>query len=144
MQKNIKNPKLKKICSTCSNEFFTGIKKKKYCSKKCRIEKYNSILACSRFKEKGISSGTVGAIGEILVSGELMMKGYEIYRALSPSSGCDILAIKNDKILKIEVRTGYKTIGNKIAYFEKKTKGEQFAVILYEKDNYKIHYFPEL
>jgi len=55
-----------------------------------------------------LPSGTVGALHELLVCADLMMKGYNVFRAMSPSCSCDIMATKADVIYRIEVTTGIK------------------------------------
>ncbi len=34
-----------------------------------------------------------------------MLKGYDTFRALSPSCPCDLLALKDGEVLRVEVRT---------------------------------------
>jgi hypothetical protein len=58
----------------------------------------------------GLNAGTVGAIGELIVSADLLQKGYEVFRALSPSSSCDLAILtKEKKLIRVEVKTGYRT-----------------------------------
>jgi hypothetical protein len=89
------------------------------------------------------NTGTVGAIAELVVSVDLMKMGYEVYRALSPASSCDILALKENFSLKFEVRTGRYVNGTGNLYYPKKrTVGKNVAVVTFS-DN-KIHYIPDL
>jgi hypothetical protein len=54
-----------------------------------------------------LPAGTVGAISEILAAADLMKRGYDVFRALSPSCSCDLIAIAaGQPPLRIEVRTG--------------------------------------
>ena len=39
-----------------------------------------------------------------------MRLGYEVFRAVSPHSSCDLMAMKDGAVYRIEVRTGYKTL----------------------------------
>jgi Holliday junction resolvase len=56
--------------------------------------------------ELGASSQcTVGAIAELTVSIGLMNVGYAVYRSFSHNAPCDLVAIKGDRILRIEVKT---------------------------------------
>lgn len=59
-----------------------------------------------------LPTGTIGAIGELLASADLMRRGYHVFRALSPACPCDLLAYRAspagtiiDPILRIQVRT---------------------------------------
>lgn len=47
-----------------------------------------------------------GALNELRVSIDLMAKGYKLFRALNPNSPFDLVAYKEDKLYRIEVRTG--------------------------------------
>ncbi len=48
-----------------------------------------------------------GALAELLAISWLLKQGYEVYRNVSPHGLCDIIGEKNDKIIKIDVKTGY-------------------------------------
>jgi hypothetical protein len=53
-----------------------------------------------------VNCGTLGALGEILVTYDLMLKGYEVYRAISPASSCDLVALREGKAVRVEVTKG--------------------------------------
>ena len=57
----------------------------------------------------GTSPGTTGAISELRVAIDLMSKGYNVFRALSPNSPCDLAILKDKQLLRIEVRTSHLT-----------------------------------
>jgi Holliday junction resolvase-like predicted endonuclease len=46
-----------------------------------------------------------GAASEIIALLWLLNEGYEVYRNVSPHGICDMVAIKDDEILKIDVKT---------------------------------------
>lgn len=56
----------------------------------------------------GLPTGTVGAINELRVSVDLMARGYAVFRALSPSCPCDLAILKDDNLIRVEVKTGYR------------------------------------
>ena len=70
-----------------------------------------------------------------------MKKGYEVFRACSPSSSCDLAILKNGKLLKIEVRTGQK-VRKAIMYNKENIHADITAVVLYNPD--EIIYLPKL
>ena len=96
---------MKKFCVVCGKEL--GIDKLKYCSYECSIN-----AARKRYKEanpdtfKGKNTATTGAISELRVAVDLLAKGYDVFRALSPSCPCDLAILKDGKLLRIQVRTG--------------------------------------
>jgi hypothetical protein len=50
--------------------------------------------------------GRIGAISEMLVAVDLMNKGYEVFRPMSAHACCDIVAIKDNIVVRFEVKTG--------------------------------------
>lgn len=127
------------ICEICSKKSTVSYKQQKTCSRECgllRKQRITGRYSC----DTTIPSGTVGAISELEISSDLMKKGYSIFRSLSPSCFCDIVAIKNEKILKIEIRTGYMTNKEKI-FFPRKKHGEIDLFGIYERNLNKCFYF---
>jgi hypothetical protein len=95
----------------------------------------------------GLSSGTVGALQELRVSVDLMIRGYEVFRALSPSCSCDLMVLNGNKMLRIEVRTAYENPQTGHLGFPR-SRSEKFGMSL--TDHYalalsdKIVYRPDL
>ena len=88
-----------------------------------------------------IPTSTIGAIQELIVASDLMSKGFEVYRALSPASKYDLLAIKERVVYQIEVRIGH-YYKNQVKYVIDKPIKPYYAVVT--KEDNKIHYFPTL
>ena len=53
-----------------------------------------------------LTSSDHGAVNELVVAIDLMSKGYKIFRAINPNTPFDLVAYKDSKLYKIEVRTG--------------------------------------
>jgi len=127
-------------CFTCKNDFFGRERTQKTCSQDCRNKR--NIFLTGRSSNKSIPTGTVGAISEMSVAMFLMDKGYAVFRALSPACICDLVVIKDEKILRLEVRTGYEDEKGKITFpSSDKDKGRQdfFAINIRSKN--KIRFF---
>jgi hypothetical protein len=55
------------------------------------------------------STSTTGAIGELVAGADLLRRGYEVFRGLSPACSCDLIASKGGRRpLRVEVRTGWR------------------------------------
>ena len=54
---------------------------------------------------KGLSASTVGAISELAVCSDLLSKGYDVFRSVSPAAPCDLIAHKEGKLIRVEVKT---------------------------------------
>ncbi len=91
-----------KLCFRCGNPVPSG--KSKFCSYPCYKETVKE-----RYDDGnhfiGNTSNTTGAISELRASVDLLSKGWNVFRALSPSSPCDLVILKDNYVLKVEVRT---------------------------------------
>jgi len=101
------------FCVYCGKKLPTI--KWKYCGHQCKAE-----FLKAKFKQenptllRGNSSSTTGAISELRVAVDLMAKGFDVFRALSPACPCDIVVAKNNTLLRIQVRTSYISVSGKM------------------------------
>lgn len=84
----------------------------------------------------GLATGTVGAIGELRVCVDLLAKGYEVFRAVSPSCSCDLLVLKSGVVTRIEVRTSYRTRSGKVYYPTHNVRADIIAAVLGDELSY--------
>ena len=86
----------------------------------------------------------VGAIGEMTACADLLKRGFEVFRSVSATCSCDLIILKNKKLLRVEVRTGTTNqITGRISVPKTKLKLEKydiFATIV----NGIIYYAPPL
>jgi hypothetical protein len=100
-------------CEMCSGAFTSVMNHAKYCSRECKNKRALQWTGRYVYGGASIPTGTVGAISELAVAADLMRKGYAVFRALSPSCWCDLIAHKDGVMFKVEVRTAYKYINPK-------------------------------
>ena len=100
------------MCGACGSPIPEERKRRfpsvKTCSPAC-IKEYSQL----RYREANPlrrvgPTGTVGAISELRVAADLMIKGFEVFRAMSPAAICDLLVLKNGNLLRVEVKTGFR------------------------------------
>jgi Holliday junction resolvase-like predicted endonuclease len=95
-----------------------------------------------------LSRGNTGAVSELVVCADLLKKGYEVFRSVSPSSSCDLIVLKDGKTLTIEVRTGCVNSDGTHRYSGRVKASVLAVVVMNLKDNseveMKVHYVPEL
>ena len=94
-----------KKCKGCKKKFKPNRKYQKYCTVECTrkaARKRNYIFG----NYDNLNSGQVGAMSELYVCADLIKRGFDVFRSVSPACFCDLIAIKNDKVFKIEVKTG--------------------------------------
>lgn len=59
------------------------------------------------FNTQAAKAQSRGAISELIVTVDLLAKGIQVYRAVSPGAPCDLLALLPDgSTLRLEVKTG--------------------------------------
>jgi hypothetical protein len=114
----------------------------RYCSMKCskRIDKERN------YEDRGIvaSNAEQGAISELLVSADLIKRGYEVFRALSPQSSCDLVALKSNETLRIEVRTGFLSRGGNLSYGQSHIGSGRYDVLAVALKDGSITYFLDI
>lgn len=96
----------KKECNQCKTDF-TGRSISTFCSKTCR-QKFYKLKNNQVAEFKGLSTSTTGALNEYRVAIDLLSKGYEVFRSMSPNCTCDIVIRKVGILQTLEVKTGYK------------------------------------
>lgn len=105
------------------------------CSKECaRAEKQQKRL--QQGQVLGLPTGTIGAIGELVVAADLLLKGYAVFRALSPSCPCDLALLCEDQLYRVEVTTGHRTTDGKLLYPPKKPNAYEVLAVVVGRDIY--------
>lgn len=134
-------------CHYCSREIVrTDKMRAHYCSKHCakahRVQKYKRNNPYPQEWYKGLSTGTVGACHELLVCADLIRRGWSVYRALSPAASCDMLALFEDRIFRVEVTTGVRGDRGELKMPAKDAARFDLLAVVERSGN--ISYFPEL
>lgn len=89
------------ICKECGREFEEIRSDQVYCS-----------AACQRKKNRPdgdwrpeIGRGNSGAYSELLAAASLLRHSYYVFRNMGPHGPCDLIALKEGKCLRVEVKT---------------------------------------
>src|SRR5260221_8449313 len=89
-----------------------------FCSRSCSqahaTERYRALNT-----RLPVSTGTVGAIAELAVAVDLLQRGYDVFRAVSPSCACDLAVVRAGQLTCVEVTTGYQTAPGRIMHCKK-------------------------
>jgi hypothetical protein len=94
-------------CKQCNAPLPTS--RTAYCGHECASA---ANKAKAGIPDHGLPTGTVGALHELVVSTELMRRGWHVFRALSPSCPCDLVVYRaNSSMIRVEVRTGHRKVG---------------------------------
>lgn len=135
---------LSRICETCSAPFTTTRTAQRCCSKKCTHTRYlKEWREANPVDYTKVTTGSVGAAGELLVASDLLMKGFHVFRSLSPSCPCDLAILQDGTLLRIEVTTAHWARGGKLQ--SPKKDNERYDVIAYiMRSSREIIYDPPL
>lgn len=138
----MKKPCFEIDCLNCNKKFLQKVSTQKYCKVKCSQEFQFKKIKQHNFYINKTSPSTVGAASELIASVDLLKRGYEVYRAVSPSSSSDLIIKKDNKISSVEVRTGRYTDSGKLWFPNTNMRSDYFAVVIYL--NNSVVYIPEL
>lgn len=130
------------ICKRCGNSFFPKRKNGNvdFCSFECkRLARHDEYALNSNIPNRS-SSATTGAIHELLVCIDLMRRGYNVFRAQSPSCPCDVIALLNGCIYKVEVTTGQLNFNNNGISYPRKSDRYDYDIMAVVFHNGKILY----
>ncbi len=121
-----------KQCKHCGKTFKTTNSTKLYCDTWClRKETRNKYEKAFMFKgQRDIHRTTLGAINEYRVCVDLLMKGYEIFKSITPNCSCDLIMLKDNKIKRIEVTSGYRVNGKIYANKHNKSKYDIMVIVV--------------
>ena len=89
-------------CEVCGKAFTPCRSHSKCCSRVCRNKKNAGDRETFSL---GISSGSVGAVAELMSCAEMLRRGYEVFRSVSPTASCDLILHKDGITYRVEVRT---------------------------------------
>ncbi len=89
-----------KTCLECGLMFIAHATNRKHCEACQEKHKRQKV----RFGQR-ICTATTGAISEMAVSLDLLCRGYEVFRSLSPACSCDLIISRNGTCIRTEVKT---------------------------------------
>lgn len=130
-------------CLGCGNQFSSSISRQTYCSAKCREARVTRkwLDGVRGLKLARISAGV---LCELIVTADLYSRGWEIFKPFSHAACCDLIAIRGEDVLRMEVKAGYR-IGNR----QSRAKGtvrpnQKFDCLAIVCDDHDITYQPPL
>lgn len=77
----------------------------------------------------------------MLVCADLLLKGYAVFRAVSPACSCDLIVLKDGKLCRVEVTTGHRRDNGKVNC-PLKTPGAYDVLAIVVDDGKEIVYEP--
>lgn len=111
--REMRRPENIRMCPGCGSNVFSFRQNMVYCNPQCRKQHYHKRICADLQVERAgdLSSATVGAIGELVACSDLLLRGLEVFRAVSPSCSCDLVVSNGQESNRVEVRTANMRIG---------------------------------
>ena len=128
-------------CAICKKDFVNSQPGTRTCSPQCKTERKNNYYGCYSKEGDGIGSQKGGKVHELLVCCELVKAGYDVYYQLTPQCKHDVTLLhrKTDKLIRLEVKTGYRSETGKVIAPKHAHSFDVMAVLL--KNTKEILYF---
>lgn len=136
------------FCETCNVAIPTGKRRYRYCSNACAATRTRRALSPG-YDENGygaLSKNAIGAAHELMVCADLVRRGFHVFRAVSPDTPCDIIALRSDcQTFRVEVKTAQRQPGGQPRPVTgKRLRTDQHDVLALVCHNGEITYRPEL
>lgn len=116
------------FCLRCNQKLDVGGMGRKFCSLKCRQAHTAETYRPINFLQARCTADK-GAMCELLAGAHLMRNGYQVFRSLSPSAECDLIAIRDNSLLRVEVKSGSFSFAGTLSYPTPKD-GSKYDVLL--------------
>lgn len=128
-------------CQECHGEIPQWKRKQsKYCSGRCG-KRAGLRVHRELNPPTGLPTPTAGALAELRVAADLMARRWHVFRALSPACPSDLVILRSDKVLRVQVRSAYRT---KDGRFTVNRKNSEHDILALHFGNGEIRYEPAL
>lgn len=98
-----------RLCEYCKRQFRTTLSRQRFCATNCqRAATENVPLVHPSQIEAGVQipTSTAGAASELRAAADLMLRGFHVFRAMSPSCPCDLVVWRpSGPVIRVEVKT---------------------------------------
>lgn len=131
---------LLRTCKQCGKPITKGNTLSLYCSQACRRTKYRK---GGSFALK-LPTSTIGTISELRVTTDLLIKGYYVFRSVSPNGPCDLIAMNDNVVLRIEVSTADPSVKGNLYAADKSNTYIYDIRALVSRDGNQVEYNPAL
>ena len=118
---------------------------KRYCSKSCYSNYGKAEYRAQNPHVGHCTTGQTGGLSELLVCADLLRQGYDVFRAVAQSCSCDLVVLCKGQLLRIEVKTAYRTKAGLKFPGLRQGQAEKFDILaMVWLDNNEIRYEPPL
>lgn len=86
-------------------------------------------------------AANIGAMGELIVAADLLKLGFEVFRSVSPTTSCDLLVMRENKMYRVEVTVGHRH-GDGIRYDPHDKKNFDIIAVVFQDGD--VIYMPSI
>lgn len=90
-------------CPNCKDTFIVTAFNQVYCTRSCSKQYHKNRYGI--VNRTDLPANTVGALHELIVTADLLSKGYYVFRSVTPNSPCDLIIQRGNLVLRVEVKT---------------------------------------
>ena len=127
------------ICGNCKKEFKPARTDQIYCCPSCQRRKNRPDLDW----RSDIGRGNSGAYSELTAAADLLRQNYYVFRNMGPNGPCDLVALKDGKCLRVEVKTET-PCSNQIPKHKGYELGQDYDVMAVVGFDGGVTFYPEL
>jgi hypothetical protein len=94
----------------------------------------------------GFSKSSTGTLNELLTCADLIKRGWHTFRSVTPDSPCDLVAVKGEAVVRVEVKTAReytKPSGERYVVYPKPSATQRYDVLATVLDGV-VTYMPTL
>ena len=77
-----------------------------------------------------VNSATAGTISEVLAAADLLARGWHVYTSLVRHKGHDLIAVKGDRIVTVEVRSAHLNQSQKAVFLKQPPDNSDFYALV--------------
>ncbi len=131
LSSNSGEPEPNSVCENpeCNQPFWRASKHQKYCEPECRQQHYYAKNRNTTYPTS-LTTGSIGTIGDLGVAADLLKRGYDVFKSISPACWTDLVVYVDGRFQSVEVKTGYRTATGRLVYGKPRTKTDIVAVLL--------------
>ena len=103
-----------RACVCCGKALGAKYPNRLYCSQACSHKALRGRLLRVN-PGHGIPRRSVGASAELVVAADLLNRGYQVFRSVSAHAECDLVILKDGRLLTVEVRTSQRKMSGEVS-----------------------------
>ena len=138
----------KRTCVQCGIGFDARRSCDKFCRSSCAVIRGRELYRSKR-RFPDLAKSVIGSIHELEIAVDLLARGLDVYRSLTPCNGSDLVAVQGDQMWRVECTTGQKLAGGegrnpKVSRDGTKRVGKPaFDLLAVVYQDGQIEYFPK-